>query len=329
MPDFFQPVVLSAPIPQDVRDAANRVFMRAQYAMPWVGSLQGQAGLIFNAGKWPNAASSTDVSSDPTQQQQWLQFRNAYAPLTNAVLRREMEVAKAEGAKLEANVAFWENVRRATAAVATLGLSEAWDALVEKLHDFRAARQATAASIAEIQKTATDPRYASRIPQAAAALTALRAQQAELDAGTIRALGPLASYSEAKAEAGLSGPAPMPPGLQVALAAIGAATILGITAGLTYWVKRQYDTKDQANANAQDILKARDQVDLEDYRAGKITRTQYEASRDRNVAAANTLNAQQGSVSLFSGPGIVLGVAAVAAILIGVAIYRRKRAAAA
>lgn len=322
MPTFFQSFALTKPVTQEARNAAMAVISQAERTLGWTGSLQGQAGLIFNAGGWPLAASSQDVSSIPAQQAQWLQFRNAYAPLSDAALKGEMDVARAAGEQLAANVAFWNSVYRVDAAIATAGLSEAWDSLVEHLNNFKAARAATAASIAAIQQTATDPKYATTPlgAQAKNLLATLTAQQNDIVTGATRALGPLAGYAEVKQEAGLGYPVWMGE-------AVAATAVVAATTAFIYYEKRQYDLQTQANDNAQEVLKQRNAIDIAAYNAGKITLSQLNNSLDSNNKIANETAKAQGTVGGGSMKWILGGLGAAAVIGLGIYLWRKRRSA--
>jgi hypothetical protein len=83
--------------------------------------------------------------------------------LRGAYLQRSLAIAREDGEKAENDVAFWERTYRITKGVATFGLSEAWDALTAKLRQYRADRQAAAASVSAMDSIANDPKYAGKL----------------------------------------------------------------------------------------------------------------------------------------------------------------------
>jgi hypothetical protein len=321
MPDYFKSVILSKPLPQDTRDQAMAVIAKAERTMPWVGSLQGQAGLILNAGRFPVAASSTDVASDPEQQRQWKAFAAGYANVANLVIKGEMAAAKTEGARLEAATDFWNTVYRIDVAVATLGISELWAKLQDLLRQYKEAKTATVQSLTLSAVIARDPKYAPRIP-AAAKQGLLEAELRDIDAAAAAQLGPLATQPEVRQAAGL-GVVP------AFVAPIAYSVLAAIIAGFaTYAVARVIALKEKAADYAQEILRGREAIDNADYANGKITRDQLEASRSRNSELAEKQSEAMGSTGLggiVKYVGIAAGLA-LAAVLIYKLVPKRKGA---
>lgn len=315
MPDFFTNTLLSAPLSTDVRAQAMAVIARAEKAMPWAGSLQGPAALILNQGRWPMPAASADVTSAPEQQNQWKAFANAYSPITKAVLKGEMAAAKAEGVKLAANEAFWDSTYRVTLGVATLGVSELWAQLQKKLQEYRLAKAAAAQGLAKAATIVNDPKYANRIPASLSGQQkALEAELRSIDAAAVQNLGVLGSQAEVRAQAGLGAvPAFIAP---VSYAVLGSV----IAAFGAYAVKRIIDFKEKVADYAQDVLKAREAVDLEDYRAGRISADEYARRRTQNTKDAEAMMQAMGS----SGFGDVAKYAMIAAGIVtaGILIYK-------
>lgn len=313
----FSTITLSKPIPPNLREAINAVLMAGQNAMPWSNGMQGEAALIMNNGSWPVPLIETDFLSDPLQQAQWRKFRTAYQPTTAAVLRGEMDAAASASAAAAANVAFWDDVYRTTLAVATLGLSEAWAKLTATLNQYRSSRAATLASIQTIEQTLNDPAYAATHAQAQNYVAQLRSKLADNDNGVRGALGPLASKDEVKQEAGLGFPA--------WLGAVGAGVVLAIVAALGLWITRAYDLQEQANSNAQEILRMRQTVIDSLATTGKITPEQYQNANNQNSNLAVMQSTAQGKASMGLGTGSLVAIGVGALALIGGLIWLRKR----
>lgn len=234
--------------------------------------------------------------------------------LRGAYLQRSLAIARADSDKAEQDVAFWERTYRITKGVATFGISEAWDALTAKLRQYRADRQAAAASLATMDAIANDPKYAGKIPaDVLAGLQTTKNELAASDSSLLSALGPLGNIPDARQEAGLGAiPAPV---LVVGAIAIGVAAV-AVSATLIVIAQ----VKDRANARTDAFLRTREQLDRQDYEAGKITEEQFVARRAANVQQAAQYNASQ-DVNIGAGllkPVLVAGGVA----LLGYLAYR-------
>jgi hypothetical protein len=244
--------------------------------------------------------------------------------LRGAYLQRSLAIARADGEKAEQDVAFWERTYRITRGVATFGISEAWDTLTAKLRQYRADRQAAAASIATMEKIASDPKYVGKIPaDVLAGLQATKNELAASDAGVISALGPLSNIPDARQEAGLGAiPAPV---LIVGAIAVGVAAV-AVSATLIVIAQ----VKDRANARTDAFLKTREQLDRQDYEQGRISEEQFVARRAANVQQAAQYNASQ-DVNIGAGllkPILVAGGVALVGYLAYRLIKRRSASAA-
>lgn len=326
MADYFTNVLLTTPVTQDVRDQATAIISRAQQTMPWVGGLVGQAGLLFNQGRWPMPMNAADVTSDPAQQQQWKTFADAFSPMTKAVLKGAMADAKAEGVKLAADVAFWNTVARVDTAVATLGVSEAeglWNDLKAKLNQLRDDRNATAVSLNAVRAAVNSPTAGPEVVAAKAQLAALDASQAQITAGAQQALGPLANIAQVKTEAGL-GVLPV----WLIAAGVSAAILTAAIAAIAIWCDKQAEVKEQAAQLAMDTLSKKDDYFKQLYADKKITFEQLQtalkndAQEVSKVAAAN--NEAGFGANLGKYLGIGLGVAAIGAAIYFIAKGRKS-----
>jgi hypothetical protein len=364
MPDFFNSVLLSAPLPVDTRAQAMSVIATAERNMPWAGSLQGPASLILNSGnRWPTANIPEAVTSDPEQQRQWKAFVDAYSPMTKAVLKGEMAAAKAEGERLAANVSFWDTTYRATAGVASMGLSEVarlWSQLQEKLTQLKNDRLAAKVALEAVRKAVNDPVSGPGLADVRAQLAQLDAQQTQIGIGATSALGPIGSITGVKEDVGLSGYAglsgysrraglegvsnllgmakgvgskamPWMTPAKLIAAAIGVTVLIAVISAIDTWVSKQAEVKMQANRLAMETLARKDLSAEQLFRDGKITASQYQSLLKENavdVAAVRTAN----EGASFSGNmgkylGITLGIAAIGAAIYFIAKSRKAKAA--
>jgi hypothetical protein len=330
MPDFFTTLLLSTPLPQATRDQAMAVIQRAERAMPWVGSLQGPAGLIFNQGRWPMPTPAVNVTSDAEQQRQWKAFVDAYSPITKAVAKGAMADALAEGQRLQANEAFWNTVYRVDLALATTGLSEVgrlWDTLKGKMSELKAARAATKVALDATRAAVTDPKYAAALASQQAQLAQLEAANAQVGAEALSSLGPIANISGVKEDLGLAGvedvakaAVPWLTPAKLVAAGIAAGVLVAITAAFIVHVNRQAEIQKQANQLASDTLTRRDAVNEQLFREGKLTATQYAQQQEQNAKDVAVVRQANEQASLGSNLGKYLGIAAVVAG-VGLAIY--------
>jgi hypothetical protein len=364
MPDFFNSVLLSAPLPVDTRAQAMSVIATAERHMPWAGSLQGPAALIFNSGnRWPTTNIPEAVTSNPEQQRQWKAFVDAFSPMTKAVLKGEMAAAKAEGERLAFNTSFWDTTYRATAGVASMGLSEVsslWSKLQEKLTQLKNDRLATKVSLEAVRNAVNDPSMAASLGDVKAQLAQLDAQQAQIGVGATSALGPLAGIAGAREDIGLSGY----PGLsgysrraglegvsnligmakgvgsrampwmtpaKLVVAAIGVTVLIAVISAIDTWVSKQAEVKMQANRLATETLARKDQTAEQLLRDKIITVDQYKALLKANAEDTSAVRTANEGAS-FSGNmgkylGIALGVAAIGAAIYFIAKSRKAKAA--
>lgn len=318
MPEFFTSLKLATAVDPALRASADAFFSRVETALPWAGGVRGQAALWMNQGSWPLMLPGVNVTADPTRQQQWNEVRQAYLPMQSAVIAGAREQAAAEGQRLAADVTFWNNVMRITTAVATLGISEAWEKVKVLLNQIRDARAATLASMQVLRSAAVDPVPTVR-QQAASALRLVTTQQQEIDAGIGRVLGQ-ANTPETRVEAGLGI-------IPVAIAAIGATAVLGIASGLAYWVKRQYDLRDQANRNAQEVLTLRQRTLDEMVKQGKITPAEWQRNSESIVEQSTSMQESQRSGRAFISGNVIALAAVIAAGAIAVTWLRGRKTA--
>lgn len=328
--DAFLQIALSSPVPQDVRTAATAVIAEAQAAMPWIGGLVSQAGLIFNAGNWPRPTTPESVTSDPAQQQQWREFVNAYTPMTQQVLKGERAAAKAEGERLAADVAFWDRVHRITLAVATTGLSEVarlWNQLQPKLTKLKEDRLAARASMDAVRKTVDNPQFAATMTEQRTKLAQLETAQQQVTAGAVNALGPIAKIGGVREDLGLAGNPVLTwltPAKLIA-AGVSAVVLVSIMTAITVWVDRQAEVRMQANALANETLARENGIAEQLLRDGKIDVPQYQAIKAQNAKDAAIVRAANEAPGFASGLGKALGVSLGIGLLalIGYGIWKR------
>lgn len=314
--DFFTSVKLAGSVDQTLRSATDDALVQAERAMPWANGMRGQAALLMNGGSFPLVLPAANVTSDPQQQTQWAQFRTAFLPLQNAALAGAREQAAAEGRKLAANTALWESIHRVTLAVATLGASEAWDRLKLELNRIRDARRQVLQAQQAMRMVVADPRAVPIRAQVATQLNQITAQQQEIDTGVRRVLGPV-DVAEVRAEAGL-GVVPAP------IMAIGGAVILGVVAAIAYWVNRQYNLRDVANANAQEALTMRQRVLDELVKAGKLTPLQWQEASRQNAEQSQLQQESQRSGRELVSKNMIALAAVVAVGVLAVTWLKRR-----
>jgi hypothetical protein len=319
----FLTISLQTAIPQNLRDAANSVLMKAQQAMPWIGGLQGQAAMLMNQGSWPYPTIASDVTSDPVQQAQWNQFRNAYAPITGAIATGQYQAAAGTAAALAANLAFWDSIAAAAHAAtfqfgaAASDMQDAWDNLRFALNRYQAASKGVQTSLSILQQTAADPILGPKIPQAAQYAATIASQQNGIISSMLRTLGPLASDPAVKAEAGLGI-------IPAAVAIAGAVAVGSISAAVIVVVSQMAALKEQANTYAQEVLKARGAINDQLLKDGKITPAQWQANNDKNSAAAAASEKAGGGLSFNMGTAGWIAVGVGVAALLGLALWRGK-----
>ncbi len=314
----FLTIALQTPIPQNLRDAANVVILRAQQAMPWAGSLQAQASMLMNMGSWPTPTIASDVTSDPNQTAQWNQFRAAYLPITGAIARGQYQAAAGTAATLAANLAFWDSIA-AVAHAATFQFSaaaddaqSAWDNLRFALNRYQASAKGVQTSLDILRQTAADPILGPKLPQAAQYAATIASQQSSIASALLRALGPLATDPTVKSEAGLGV-------IPAAVAIAGASAVGAIAIAVTVIVSQMVGLKEQANTYAQEILRGREAVNNQLLKSGQITPATWQSNNDKNSAAYNAAAKAGGSFDMGTAGWVAIGVG-LAAIL-GLAVW--------
>lgn len=314
--DFFTSVKLVGSVDQNLRAATDDALAQAERAMPWAGGMRGQAALLMNGGSFPLVLPAANVTADPQQQTQWNQFRSAFLPLQNAAIAGAREQAAAEGRRLASNTALWESIHRVTLAVATLGTSEAWERLKLELNRIRDARRQVLQAQQAMRTVLADPRATPIRAQVANQLNQITVQQQEIDSGVRRVLGPV-DVAEVRAEAGL-GMVPAP------VAAIAGTVIIGVVAAIAYWVNRQYNLRDMANANAQEALTMRQRVLDDLVKSGKLTPLQWQEASQQNAAQAQLQQESQRSGRELVSKNMIALAAVVAVGVLAVTWLKRR-----
>jgi hypothetical protein len=251
MSDFFlTPYVASQVVDNPTVASYQNVLRVAQSTLPWLPNLMMESSAAFygTPPKIPRLNSfPSGLTSD--QQQAWTQVKNAINPIEVAMMQGAMAQAKAQGDQLAANTTFWNNVYRATAAVATVGMTEAWALLVSKLQQIRDARAAGDAGIQAMKATLQTLPPGPGAQRLANAINTAISQRSSLEGSLASALGPLGVFaSNAKADAGLSD---FPVGM--AIAAVMVATIAGVVGTLVY---RYISWQQQITANQNSLTQA-------------------------------------------------------------------------
>jgi hypothetical protein len=242
--------------------------------------------------------------------------------LRGAYLQRSLAIARADSDKAEQDVAFWERTYRINKGIATFGLSEAWDALTAKLHQYREDRKAAAASIATMDAIANDPKYAGRVP--ADLLSGLQACKTDLsaaDSQLLSALGPLSGIPDARQEAGLGAV----PAVLYSVGAIAVYVAAVAVAGVLLYMSK---VKDRANARTHEFLMFRERADQEARAKGQISEAEFMARREQNERQASNYNKSQ---DLNFGAGLLKPVLVAGGVaLLGYLAYRfiKRRSAA-
>lgn len=306
------------------------VIQRAERAMPWVGSLQGPAGLLFNQGRWPMPTPAVNVTSDAEQQRQWKAFADAYSPISKAVLKGAMADALAEGQRLAANEAFWNTVYRVDLALATTGLSEVgrlWDTLKGKMSELKAARAATKVALDTTRAAVADPKYATALASQQAQLAQLESANAQVGAEALSSLGPIANISGVKEDLGLAGvedvakaAVPWLTPAKLVAAGIAAGVLVAITAAFITHVNRQAEIQKQANQLASDTLARKDAIAKDLLEKKVITVDEYQNQLHQNAEDTATVRKANEQAGFGSNLGKYIGYGAIA-VGLGLAIY--------
>ncbi len=300
-------VALAAPLDQATRDTIAGLFQRMATAMPWITyDPVGTAALAMDQQSYPYPVQT--IGNPPVwlnnvdRLQVWRDIAGQFTPITQAILTAQLAQARAAAVALNNNVTFWNNVARYSGADA---VQKAWDDLWAALAAFKAQRDAT--KVALDQSAPIIAQYGPRIP---AALVATRAnlinQFNVLSSQATAAVAPLGAAGKTAAGLGLA---------PLIIAGIAAATIVAITTSVWAIAHEFAGVQEQANSNAQEILKARETADAADFAAGKITNEQLVQRRQDNVVAATKLVDAEGAAAVGgavarAGSGVGLGVAA-------------------
>ncbi len=317
-------VALAAPAPQGLRDTVLRLFARLNTAMPWLPyQAGGIATLALDQQSYPYPLLSPSNPPawlvSPDRLTVWREVAGQFTPLTQSVLAGQLQQAQAQGAILDSNVAFWNNVAKYSGSDAVMGV---WDDLWRAVASFKAQRDATKVALDTTQGILGQ--YGTRIPAPLALTHAnLIGQFNSLSARAQTVLAPLGA--QAKAAAGL-GIAPL------VIGGIAAVTVVTITASVWAIAAEFASVQKQANANAQAVLLAREAADRADFEAGKITNDQLLLRRQDNIKATTDLVNAEGAGAVGSalargGAGIALGLGAIALVGLGAYLLMRKKSA--
>ncbi len=278
-------------------------------SLPWVPSnLPSIAQQVLNAGAFPRLRGfplATEKRpawlADPNRYQQWRQMiTGPYKSIDLAFVTQNLALAKAESEAAAQNAAFWNNVALYSGEDA---LEKAWQDLQNALDTIRAQRNAALESV-NVGATI----IASHPNQVPANLVnqniAVRAQLASLDNKARSALAPIPTATSA---AGLSG-------LPIVVAGIALATVAAVAVSAWAIAAEFTSVQKMAAANAQDIIRWRDEQDRADFTAGRITGAELQERRQENIQAANSVVAAQGAAAVGSavgaaGRGIGSGIA--------------------
>ncbi len=317
-------VALAAPLDSAMRDVITRLFGKMRTAMPWITyDPVGVAILAMDQQSYPYPIQT--LGTPPVwlntidRQQVWKEVAGEFVPVTQQVLATQIAQARVAGEALDRNVAFWNNVARYSGADA---VQKVWDDFWAAVASFRAQRDAT--KVALDQTAPIISQYGAKIPASLIMTrTGLVSKFNDLSNRASAALNPVGA--QAKSAAGLGA-------LPLVIAGIAAATIVTVTASIWAIAHEFANVQEQANGNAQEILKAREAADQADFNAGKITNEQLVVRRNDNIAAAVKLVDAEGAAAVGgavgrAGMGVALGAGGLVALALGAWWLLRKKSA--
>ncbi len=307
------------------RNAVLQIMLRIQNTLDWAPrTLFGSASAMMDRQAFPllNAyrpyfgvipVSRPSWLQDQFHLDAWYKIADAYAPLEKAFAAKQLALVRQEGERLATNAAFWDTVAKYSGAAY---LQKVWGDFWEAVGALKA--QQKAAKVALDVATEIVIKYGSRLP--ANLVQDLKNNQAQYAAVTAKAkslIAPLGATVQKEAGLGL---APM------IIAGIAVAAVVSITAGVWAIVNEFTSIQRQANSNANDLMKRRDEIDAADFAAGRMTEADLQARRNQSAKASNEMVEAQGAAQVGNaikragegfGWGIGTGVGAVA--LIGIA----------
>lgn len=315
-------VALAAPIDDANRDVVMRLFQKMATVMPWITyDPVGTAALALNQQSYPYPAQSIPNPpvwlSNVDRLEIWNSIAKEFVPITQAILSSQLQQARVAGEALDRNVAFWNAISRYSGADA---VQKAWDDLWSAIAAFKAQRTATRA-VLDVTKPII-AQYGPRIPAALIQKNStLEAQYVSLSNNAAAALAPLGA--SARSAAGL-GVAPL------IIAGIAASAVVAITASVWAIAHEFATVQEQANSNAQEILKAREAADQADFSTGKITNEQLVQRRTSNVNDATKLVDAEGAAAVGgalgkAGFGVAAGIGALALLGLGAFFLLKKK----
>lgn len=306
---------------QPYRSAVIGVMQHIQDALDWAPrnlvTIATQAMDQYQS--FPYLAISPPSLTEQYQKDGWSQVYTAYKPIAKAFLAKEMDSIQAQGAQLDADADFWNAVAKYSGVQY---MQDLWDKLSDALAGLKAQIDATNTGVSTVNDIAS--KYPN-LPQSYRDANAQVQSQASTLISRARALV-LPLGSSAAQAGGLGNPL-------IIVAGIAAATLIGITAGIWAIAEQFSSVQKQANQNATDVIKWRDQADNAAFNAGQISNDELVKRRDQSVAAANDISEHQGAAQVglavknaASGFGMSLGIGIGVVGLIGVAgllLYKR------
>lgn len=305
-----------------LQDAVVAFYQKLVDTLPWVPrNLPTIARQVIAAGAFPRMRSYAYAIekrpawlADENRYQQWRQLvTGPYRPIDAAFAAQNLALARAEAEAAARNTTFWNNIALYSGADA---LEKAWTDLQNAINTIKAQRAAAleSANVAAGIIAANPNKVPADLVRQN---VSIKAQIAALDSKTRAALAPIPS---AVREVGLSGAPIIMAGIALATIAAVAASAWAIAAEFT-------SVQRSAAANAQAIIRWREEQDRQDFNAGLITNAELQQRRQDNVEAANSVVAAQGAAAVGSavgaagrGIGSGLGLALGGVAVFGVAL---------
>lgn len=276
------------------------------------------AELIDKHGEFPRLNNTGTVAWVQTADQKaaWAQVVAAYSPIQSKVIAGLLAQSKLDLEAAQANVDFWNAVSKYTGADA---VQKVWDDLWKAIEGLRGQRQAAVVAIQRGRDIINASGglapmdLVAGINQAATNLAAL-----DMRARTV--LAPLGSDAQAKAGLGLA---------PLIIVGIAAATVVTITASVWAIASEFSSVQKNAAANAQALIKWREEQDRADYNAGKLSEAEFMNRRNNNIAAGNQIVEAQGAAAVGmavqkAGMGVATAVIGFAALGLGLFFVLKK-----
>lgn len=312
---------LGGKIDPALQAATTKLYQRMSDAMDWLPyNPVSMAALAFQQGQYPFPTKNPPTPAIKQYQDRvdaWNQLAEQFAPITAAVLKNDFAAAQQQAVVLNANADYWDKVAKYTGADF---IEKTWNNLWDALAGLRASRDAAKAALSVSNQIIQQ--YGSAVP--ASLVNVHDDVSAQFDSLSSQAKSKINVLgSTAIAEAGL--------GAVLIIAGIAAAAVIAITASIWAIAHEFAAVQAKAAANAQELMKWREQQDAADFNAGKISNEQLVQRRAQNVVAAQTLVDSEGAASIGgalgkAGAGIAMGVGALALLAIGGYFLFRKAA---